>query len=143
MAFGWWLAIALALGVVEVLTANLIFVNLGLAALVAGLVSFAGYGLVGQLAVFCVVALLLLLLVRPWAKSFLARRTPNIQTNAPSLIGKTATVVEEVDARDGRVRLDGEIWSARTQGIKVPAGADVIVLEIDGATAVVAPLMPH
>ncbi|MDO5034661.1 MAG: NfeD family protein [Actinomycetaceae bacterium] len=143
MSLGWWLVIALALGITEVLTVNLIFVNLGLAAVVAGLVALLGFGLLAQIIAFCIAALLLLVLVRPWGKAFLAKRTPNIQTNAQGLIGKNAVVLETVDVHDGRVRLDGEVWSARTQGIEIPKGMNVVVLEIDGATAIVAPAMPE
>lgn len=133
MTLAWWLVIALGLGVVEVLTVDFIFINLAFAAVAAGLISYAGFGLVA----FSVVAVLLLLLVRPWAKSFMERHTPNIQTNVRALVGQTATVLEPVDQHDGRIRLDGEIWSARTNVGEIPVGTSVIVTEIDGATAVV------
>ncbi|KGF01872.1 NfeD family protein [Actinomyces sp. S4-C9] len=137
MTLAWWLVIALGLGVVEVLTVDFIFINLAFAAVAAGLISYAGFDLVVQLVAFSVVAVLLLLLVRPWAKSFMERHTPNIQTNVRALVGQTATVLEPVDQHDGRIRLDGEIWSARTNVGEIPVGTSVIVTEIDGATAVV------
>lgn len=137
MTLAWWLVIALGLGVVEVLTVDFIFINLAFAAVAAGLISYSGFGLAGQLVAFSVVAVLLLLLVRPWAKSFLARHTPNIQTNVRALVGQSATVLEPVDRHDGRIRLDGEVWSARTSGGEIPVGTSVIVMQIDGATAVV------
>jgi hypothetical protein len=39
----------------------------------------------------------------------------------------------------GRVKLSGEVWSARTarEGVVFPAGAELRVVRIDGATAVV------
>ena len=48
-------------------------------------------------------------------------------------------VMERVDARTGRVKVRGEIWSARTSrpGTAYQAGTDVVVTAIDGATAVV------
>ena len=52
--------------------------------------------------------------------------------------------ITAVDDGGGRVRLGGEEWSARlapvVQGTtRLEAGASVIVTEIDGAVAVVAP----
>ncbi|MDO5048965.1 MAG: NfeD family protein [Actinomycetaceae bacterium] len=140
MAVGWWIAIAIGLGVIEVLTVDLIFIMLAGAAIVAGLVSLAGLSLLPQVVAFGVTAAVLLALVRPWAKSFLARRTPDIKTNAQRLIGKPALVTEMVTPAGGRVRLDGDIWSARTVANSIPAGATVTVLEIKGATAVVEPM---
>ena len=50
-------------------------------------------------------------------------------------------VVAAVDVASGRVKLEGEVWSARTEsGVVLPAGAPVTVTRIDGATAVVVPL---
>ena len=42
----------------------------------------------------------------------------------------------------GRVKLVGEVWTARTDvpGLQIPEGTHVRVVRIDGATAVVEPL---
>jgi membrane protein implicated in regulation of membrane protease activity len=47
-----------------------------------------------------------------------------------------------VTAHAGRVKLSGEIWSARTfdENVIVEPGQKVGVAEIDGATAVVYPI---
>lgn len=49
-------------------------------------------------------------------------------------------MVDRVDADRGSVRLRGEVWSARTFDADrvLEPGARVEVMEIDGATAVVA-----
>src|ERR1700728_2237564 len=56
-----------------------------------------------------------------------------------ALVGRSALVIELVDAYHGRVRIGGEVWSARAfaPGQVIPAGAVVDVFEIDGATALV------
>ena len=47
-------------------------------------------------------------------------------------------MLSEVDAQDGRVRLNGGEWSARSYDQRrLPAGATVRVMKINGATAVV------
>ena len=53
--------------------------------------------------------------------------------------GKHALVLEMVGEHGGRVKLDGEVWTARpldAADVYEP-GTTVTVLEIDGATAVV------
>ena len=48
-------------------------------------------------------------------------------------------VAEPVDKHGGRVKLSGEIWSARaeSEGESFDTGTEVHVTRIDGATAVV------
>ena len=62
------------------------------------------------------------------------------RTNVAALVGAEALVVEAVDGQDGRIKLAGEVWSARSydgQSVFEP-GTRVQVLQIDGATALVA-----
>lgn len=141
MLFVWWLAAGLVLGIVEVVTVDLIFLMLAIAAVLAAGAAALGVPLVGQVVVFTVAALLLLVLVRPWARHHLARSAPDVRTNAQSLVGREAVALTRLSGVEGRVRLAGETWSARTgdRG-EVPAGTHVRVLSIDGATAVVGPL---
>ncbi len=82
-------------------------------------------------------ALLSLFLLRPIGVRLL--RTDGGHTNVDALIGAHALVMERVDTRTGRVKVSGEIWSARARrpGIEFQAGTDVVVTSIDGATAVV------
>lgn len=139
-----WIIGALVLGLVEILTVDLFFLTLALAALITGLTAFAGVPLWGQIAVFVVVSALLLWLARPWAKNLLERSTPQVATNAQALIGKTAVVTHAFGPGTGRVRLMGEDWSARGQhGERFPVGTTVRVVEIAGATAVVGPVSEH
>jgi membrane protein implicated in regulation of membrane protease activity len=50
-------------------------------------------------------------------------------------------VLEEVTAQGGRIRIGGEVWSARSydESQVVPAGSTVDVFAIEGATALVHP----
>jgi len=50
-------------------------------------------------------------------------------------------VIEEVTALGGRVRIGGEVWSARSydEAQVIPAGSTVDVFAIEGATALVHP----
>jgi membrane protein implicated in regulation of membrane protease activity len=50
-------------------------------------------------------------------------------------------VVEQVDAHGGRVKIGGEVWSARAyvSSQVIPPGVDVDVVILDGVTALVYP----
>jgi len=71
----------------------------------------------------------------------LRRRTPVVETNVAAHVGRPAIVLTEVTERSGLVKLAGEEWSARSAepGWTFPVGADVSVVRIDGATALVGP----
>lgn len=153
MIWLWWVGAALVLGVIETATADLTFLMLAGGALGGASAAALGAPVWAQAIVFAVVAALLLFAVRPWAKRHLAATTPQMRTNADARIGREATALTVVDARDGRINLDGEEWSARLADAPeahganavahVDPGAGVRVVAIDGAVAVVTPLPPR
>ena len=134
----WWVGAALLLAVAEILSLDLVLAMLAAAALVAGLLSALGAPLQVQVLAFAATSALLLLALRPWLLGQLRRRTPMVETNAAAHVGRSAVVVDEVTGRDGRVKLAGEVWTARTEEDEVLAvGREVRVVRIAGATAVV------
>ena len=135
--WGWWLLGALVLLGVEALTLDLIFASLALGAVVGAIVALLGGPLLVQVLSALVVALLSLFLLRPLALRVL--KAEGGHTNIDALIGIDALVLERVDARNGRVKVGGEIWSARARrpGTEFQAGTDVVVTAVEGATAVV------
>ena len=60
-------------------------------------------------------------------------------TNTEALEGKQGIVTEQIDGNDGRVKIGGEIWSARSMdpAETIEPGEHVTIVQIDGATAVV------
>lgn len=137
-----WLVGAVLLGVVEMLTVDLIFLMLAGGAAAGAVVALTGAPIWVQALVAGLVALLLLAVVRPWAKTLLQRSTPDTPMNVRGLVGQIAITLDEVTDRSGLVKLAGEDWSARTApGVMPrPAGEDVRVVEITGAHAIIAPL---
>lgn len=135
-----WLALAALLGVAEVMTTTLAFGLIAVAAVVAALVGMAGIGLPLQVAAFAVAAGAGLGVVRPIAVRHI-KQPPLLRTGTAALVGKSAFVVEEVNARGGQVRIGGELWSSRPydDSLVIPAGSTVDVLAIEGATALVHP----
>ena len=133
-----WLIAAVALGVGEVLTMGFFLGPFAIGALAAAVVSVAGGGLIVSGLAFLAVSTAALVALRPIARRHL--RTPaHLKTGTAALVGRTATVVEEVSDSGGCVKLDGEMWSARPfdEDQVLPAGSRVHVLEIRGATALV------
>jgi membrane protein implicated in regulation of membrane protease activity len=135
-----WLVLAALLGVAELMTATLAFGLLAVAALAAAVAGGAGLGLPFQLGTFAITAGAGLGVVRPLAGRHI-RQPPLLRSGTSALVGRPATVVEEVTAHGGRVRIGGEVWSARSydESQVIPAGSNVEVFAIEGATALVHP----
>ncbi|GIG35620.1 NfeD family protein [Cellulomonas pakistanensis] len=135
----WWLGGALLLGVAEMFSLDLIFLMLAGGALAGAGAAALGAPLAVQIIVAAFAALLLLFALRPFLLHSLRLRTQLVETNSAALVGRAATVVAPTDATGGRVKLAGEVWSARALvvGASFDTGAVVRVARIDGATAVV------
>jgi membrane protein implicated in regulation of membrane protease activity len=136
-----WLVIAGALAVAEVLSLTLVLGMVSVAALVAALLAGLGAPAAVQVAGFAGGAVVLLGFVRPIARRH--RHTPiELRTGTAALIGRRGLALTDVDAHNGQVRIGGEVWTARAYDdrVVIPAGSQVDVAHIDGATAVVLPL---
>ncbi|MEV5156597.1 NfeD family protein [Streptomyces werraensis] len=138
-AWLWWLIGAAALGIGLVITAMPELGMLAVGAVAAALVSgIFGGGAVAQVAVFAVVSTALIAVVRPIARRHRSQR-PELATGVDALKGKQAVVLERVDGSGGRIKLAGEVWSARAldTGRSYEVGQEVDVVDIEGATAVI------
>ncbi|MCC2333453.1 NfeD family protein [Cellulomonas wangsupingiae] len=141
MGWLWWVGGALTLGILEMLSLDLVLIMFAGGALAGALAYALGAPVAVQILVAALTSTALLVLLRPWLLRHLKGRVTLTETNAAALVGRSAVVVATVDGTTGRVKLAGEVWSARTaDGGSLPAGATVTVTKIDGATAVVSPL---
>nr|NLD40991.1 NfeD family protein [Actinomycetales bacterium] len=139
MAWILWLIGAIVAAIVEMFTLDFVFLMFAGGALGGMIAALAGGSVWVQMVAFGGVSLLLLFLVRPAAQAWMLKRTPEARTNVRALSGRIAEVLTEVTTRGGRVKLAGEVWSARSS---LPEevfreGQSVVVVEIDGAFAVV------
>jgi len=135
----WWSLLAAVLVVAEVVTGTLVLIMLAVGALAAAAAAAGiGAGAGPQVAAFAVVSGIMLLLVRPVAARHL-RQPRETRTGVAALVGADAVILVEVTPDDGRIRLAGEIWSARAYdgATTFAVGERVQVLEIKGATALV------
>ena len=139
---GWviWVVVAVALAVGEILTPGLFFLGpVAIAAAAAALAGALGAGAVGSLVVFILGSLASLAFLRPIARRHV--RLPAIsRTGTDALVGRKALVTRRIDAHGGRVRIGGDEWTARSylDGVVLEEGASVDIVQIEGATALVA-----
>jgi membrane protein implicated in regulation of membrane protease activity len=133
-----WIVVAGALLVGELLTLDLTLVMFSLAALVGAAVAVLGADAAWQIVGFVVAAGGFGLGLRPVARRHL-QRAPELRTGTQALVGEQVLVVERVDGQGGRVKIKGEVWSARSYPTTtvLEAGSQAHVLRIDGATAIV------
>ena len=140
---GWvvWLIVAGAFGAGELLTTGFFLAPFAFGGAAAAAVAGAGAGEIPAVLVFAVVSILTLALVRPLVQSRLTSKTPSLRTGGAALVGRHGTVIERIDNREGvgLVKIDGELWSARSfdDDREIGAGQRVEVVEIRGATALV------
>ena len=133
-----WIGVAVLLAVVEMMSLDLVLLMFALGALAAAVTAGLGAPVWVAVLVFALVALGLLFFVRPPMVERL-HAGPTLATGHEALVGKSAVVSEPVDTHGGRVKLSGEVWSARAEsdGESFDTGTEVVVTRIDGATAVV------
>lgn len=136
-----WLVAGVVLVLAEILTGTLVLLMLGVAALVAAGASALGAPPGVDLAVFAVVSVAGVVLARPILSRRLQAPDTDLSTGTRGLLGSIGEVLEAVTHDEpGTVRLGGAVWTARALGEDVlGVGDQVVVVQITGATAVVAP----
>jgi membrane protein implicated in regulation of membrane protease activity len=134
-----WLMIAVALGVLELISTDLILIMLAGGALVGMVVALVGAPVALQIVLSLATAVGLLALIRPSMVHRL-HAGPTLRTGAEALIGQRGFVVEPLShIAPGRVKIGGEVWTAKPydEDDQIEAGAAVDVVSIKGATAYV------
>lgn len=135
-----WLIVACGFGAGELLAGSGSFflapfaIGAALAALAAAVA-----GETAAFIVFFVASILTLMAVRPLVHGRLTSG-PALRTGSAALVGKHAIVLERIANHEGvgQVRIDSEIWSARSFDDRViEPGTSVEVVDIKGATALV------
>ncbi len=135
-----WLLVAIGLAIAEVFTSTFVLIMFAAGALAAAAAAGLDAPLPVQGLVFAVVTGLALFGVRPVIRRHLlansARETP---MGVEAIEGSTGLVLERVDADRGMVKIEGELWSARSYDATqvIEPGERVRVVEVKGATAMV------
>ena len=136
-----WIVLGLALAVAEAFTATLLIIFFAAGALAAGGAAALGAPLLLQVIVFALVSGLSLGALRPIILRHARRELEPGETpiGMQAIEGCHATVLEEVDADQGMIKIDGELWRARSfdGNEKYLPGERVRVIKVTGATAIV------
>ena len=132
-----WIGLLILFLVLEGSTVALVSLWFAVGSLAAIIAALLG----ASLGIFLGVSGVLLALLRPFLKRYIA---PSIQkTNADSLIGKCCPVTDAIcnlESR-GQVKIGGMVWSARSEsGADIPEGAVVKVRRIEGVKLIVSPV---
>jgi len=138
-----WVVIAVIALAGEMFNLGLYLASFGVAAAIVAVLSLAA-PLVAQIAVFLAVSLTLLFVARPLVLRVLPRsdEASTLPTTGP--IGKGAVVVQSLTRQSGQIRVgEGEFWSARAldPDVLLPPGREVEVVQMDGLTALVRPIV--
>src|SRR3954454_8637744 len=136
-----WLALAFALGVMELFSLDLILLMLAAGAIVGMVVALAQLDVWVQVLAAVAASVAALAVVRPSVVKRL-HAGPTLVLGHQALVGRQALVVEQISSQGGQVRISGELWSARPydEDVVIEPGTRVDVLEIKGATALVHPI---
>ena len=132
-----WLILLVAFIVAEAATATLVSIWFCAGAAAALLLSAFVPNVLAQPAVFLVVSLVCLVLMRPLVRKKDAKAA--VPTNADRNVGQTAEVIAAVEpARPGRARLSGVDWAARCD-VPLAEGQLAEVVAVEGTTLVLRP----
>ncbi len=137
-----WLGLAIALGVVELLSLDLVFLMLALGTLAGMTAALLGAPFLLAALVAAGASAASLVLVRPALVKRL-HSGPELTLGHDRLVGQRAVCTERITGLEvGRVRLAGETWTAAAYDdtLTIEPGETVEVFQIKGATAYVHPL---
>lgn len=136
-----WIVLGIALAIAEAFTATLLIIFFAVGALAAAGAAALGAPLLLQVIVFALFSGLSVGALRPiilrHAKS--ALETGDTPFGIEAMEGSHGMVIEEVDGDHGMIKLEGELWQARSfdGNEKYLPGERVRVVKVTGATAIV------
>ncbi len=112
----YWMIATILLFMAEIFTPAFVVFNFGVGALFSTIAAAIGLSVELQILFFCVGTLISFFTVRPLAKKYIYRKSDKRVTNNHALVGREALVITTIDNKknSGEVKVDGDIWQART-----------------------------
>ncbi|PZF85995.1 NfeD family protein [Micromonospora deserti] len=136
-----WIVLGVVLAVAEIFTTTLFLIMFAAGAFAAAGAAALGAPVSVQAIVFAVVSALTVLGIRPTLRRHgrSALDSGEQPFGVEAIEGSTALVLERVDTGQGLVKIDGELWQARSYdaGQVFAPGERVQVIQVRGATALV------
>lgn len=128
-----WIIAALIAGALEITLSGFVMLWLSLGALAAALAAALGLGINLQLALFTLVTASLFATSRTIFKRAFMRSAPNLKTGAEAMVGQEAIVIEALtEPHGGTVRINGELWTARSLSGPITEGERVVIEQLEG-----------
>lgn len=139
-----WIAAAVVLFIVEIVTFTVVCLCLSVGAIAAAFAALGHCATWIQWAVFAVATLLSFVFIRPLVIRSLKHRSGALpRTNVDALVGKTGRVVEPIAGHGeaGRIAIDGDNWQALSaDDAPIAAGAKVEVVSVESIVLTVRPV---
>jgi membrane protein implicated in regulation of membrane protease activity len=129
-----WVIAGLVLGVFEIKISGFVFAWFAVGALLAAVVAALDFGLTAQTLTFAAVSLALFGASRTIFSSLLMRRAgADVKVGTDAMLGAEATVVDALPENgNGTVRINGELWHAKSVDGPMPVGSTVVVESVEG-----------
>lgn len=142
VTFWYWLAFGMGLMLVEILVPGVLFLWLGAAAILTGLIMLAVPDMTWevQLVVFAVLSVVSVFIGRRYVYSNPEPTDhPTLNRRGDNFVGQQYTLDGATAGGQGRVRIGDTVWAVavRPHGAELAAGARVTVTAVDGSTLVV------
>jgi membrane protein implicated in regulation of membrane protease activity len=139
-AFWFWVIVAVAFAIVEVVTVAFFAVFIAIGALGAALVALLGFNLLVQAIVLGLIGVAGILMARPFLVDRLHIGRGRLRSGAESMVGQQAVLLEPIVGvgQPGHVKIAGELWPALTDdGSAVPVNTLVVVTALRSTTLIV------
>lgn len=134
-----WLILFVILVIIEACTVGLVTIWFAIGSLIACILAYIGVGLPIQIIAFIVISVILFVMTRPIAMRYFNKNRE--KTNAESLVGKNALVLETIDNihATGKVEVNGLEWTARSpeEAMIIEKDTVVTILGIEGVKLIV------
>ncbi|GAB3831983.1 NfeD family protein [Dactylosporangium cerinum] len=134
-----WLIVGAALVAAEIFTTTFVLLMFAIGALAAAGAAALGADEPVQAIVFVAVTALSFAAVRPMLRRYMRPDQRDTPMGVHAIEGSMALVLEDVDNDNGMIKIEGELWRARSYDVtqRFEHGERVRVIEIRGATAMV------
>lgn len=129
-----WIIFALLLFIIEIFTPAFLMACFAIGAILAGVFSYFGFGLNGQIIAFSVGTLISFVGVRPLILKYGHRKSCIIKTNVEGLVGRIGKVSTTIDNSidQGRIIVEGDNWRAISDNDEIiDIGHKVEILKVN------------
>ncbi|MCX6141531.1 MAG: NfeD family protein [Candidatus Kapabacteria bacterium] len=132
--YQYWLAAAILLFILEIVTPGFVLANFAVAAMAASAAAWLDASFNVQLIVFVVTCLVSFVAIRPLLHKTLMKTSHSTPTGSDAVVGRLARVTDAIPASPdgGRVQVDGDSWRAMSvDGMPIAEGVTVKVVRVD------------